>query len=561
MILGLLQLNSTVGDFAANREKLLAGYKEAGALGAEFVLAPELFLCGYPPRDLLLREDFIAANLAALVETAAGVGPVPLCVGYVERNPERPGRALRNAAAVLQNGKIVWRTTKCLLPTYDVFDEDRYFEAAKTITPFKWRGRILGITICEDIWNDEDFWPERLYRRDPVKELIAQGAEVIFNLSASPWHDGKERMRLQMLQRVARDEKIPLAQVNAVGANDELIFDGHSVALDSRGEVVGRGKGFAEEVLVLNLNSESRRGSEAGVKELDLAPAGSPSFPPREQQFFSALSLGIRDYVRKCGFQSVIVGLSGGIDSALVAVLATDALGAGNVFGVSMPARYSSEGSLSDASALAKNLGIRYEVLPIEPVFKAVERQLEKVFSGTKPNEAEENVQSRLRGVTLMALSNKFGALVLTTGNKSEMAVGYCTLYGDMCGALAPLADVFKTDVYKIARWVNRNREIIPAASISKPPSAELRPGQKDQDSLPPYETLDAILHLYIVKNLAREEIIRRGFDATVVNDVINRVTFSEYKRRQSAPGLKVSPRAFGMGRRIPVAQKFRAEI
>ncbi len=551
MIVGLLQLNPTIGDFAANREKLLSAYREAGARGAELVLAPELFLCGYPPRDLLLREDFVAANLAALEETAKQIGKIPLCVGFVEKNLELPGRALKNSAAVLQNGKIVWRTTKSLLPTYDVFDEDRYFEPAKKNEPFVFNGRKIGITICEDIWNDEDFWPERLYRRDPVRELMAQGAEVILNLSASPWHDGKERTRLEMLRRVARDEKIPLAQVNAVGANDELIFDGHSVALNARGEVLVLGKGFVEEVLVVDLSSEVRsQKSEVGNE-----------FPPREQLLFSALSLGIRDYVRKCGFKSVLLGLSGGIDSALIAVTAADALGAENVLGVAMPARYSSEGSLTDAEKLARNLGIRYEVLPIEPAFQAVEAQLQKVFAGTKPNEAEENIQSRLRGVTLMALSNKFGGLVLTTGNKSEMAVGYCTLYGDMNGALAPIADVLKTDVYKIAKWVNREREIIPQDSITKPPSAELRPGQKDQDSLPPYEILDAILDLYVVKNLGKAEIISRGFDAAVVNDVVNKITFSEYKRRQAAPGLKVSPRAFGMGRRIPVAQKFRVRL
>jgi NAD+ synthetase len=556
---GLLQLNSTVGDFAANRRKLLAGYEKAVARRAEFVIAPELFLCGYPPRDLLLRADFVQASLAALAETARSIGPVPLCVGCVGENAERPGRALRNSAAVLQNGKIIWRTHKSLLPTYDVFDEDRYFEPAKSAAPFEFNGRKLGITLCEDIWNDEDFWPERLYRRDPIKELIAQGAEIILNLSASPWHDGKERTRLAMLQRVARDERVPLAQVNLVGANDELIFDGHSVALDAHGEVTALGKGFAEDILVVDL--------EAEVHSPQPTVPGHSNFPPREQQLFTALSLGIHDYVHKCGFKSVIVGLSGGIDSALVAVLAAEALGPDKVLGVSMPARYSSEGSLSDAGALAKNLGIRYEVLPIEPVFQSVEKQLAKVFAGTQPNEAEENVQSRLRGVTLMALSNKLGALVLTTGNKSEMAVGYCTLYGDMCGALAVIADVFKTDIYKIARWVNsdlasragRERIIIPEASITKPPSAELRPNQTDQDSLPPYETLDQILDAYVVKNLSREEIIRRGFDAAVVNDVINKITFSEYKRRQAAPGLKVSPRAFGMGRRIPIAQKFRA--
>jgi NAD+ synthetase len=542
--IGILQLNSTIGSFADNRQKLVTGYQTVGALGAEFVLAPEMFLCGYPPRDLLLRADFIETDLAVLADMAKQIGSIPLCVGYVDKNPERPGRALRNSAAVLQNGKIIWRTHKSLLPTYDVFDEDRYFEPAKAVAPFEFNGRKLGITICEDIWNDEDFWPERLYRRDPIKELIAQGAEIILNISASPWHDGKEKTRLAMLQRVARDERVPLAQVNLIGANDELIFDGHSVALNRRGEPLALGKGFAEDIFVADLGDE--------------VPPAKIEWPVREQQIFSALALGIRDYVHKCGFKSVIVGLSGGIDSALTAVLAADALGPDKVLGVSMPARYSSEGSLSDAGVLAKNLGIHYEVLPIESVFQSVEKQLAKVFAGTKPNEAEENVQSRLRGVTLMALSNKFGALVLTTGNKSEMAVGYCTLYGDMCGALAVIADVFKTDIYKIARWVNREREIIPAASISKPPSAELRPNQKDQDSLPPYETLDQILEAYIVQNLSKEEIIRRGFNVAVVNDVINKITFSEYKRRQAAPGLKVSPRAFGVGRRIPIAQRFR---
>ncbi|HEX4349329.1 MAG TPA: NAD+ synthase [Verrucomicrobiae bacterium] len=557
MIAGLLQLNSTVGDFAANREKLTAGYAEAVRRGAEFVLAPELFLCGYPPRDLLHRDDFVEANLTALAETAKQIGNIPLCLGYVKRNPERPGRALKNAAAVLQNGKIIWDTIKSLLPTYDVFDEDRYFEPARRVEPFVFNGRKLGITICEDIWNDEDFWPERLYLRDPVKELISQGAEIILNISASPWSDGKERTRLQMLRRVARDEKTPLAMVNAVGANDELIFDGHSVALDAQGQILALGKGFTEDVIVVNLIP----GKQIQGRPPASSIIGHDEFPAREELLFSALSLGIRDYVRKCGFKSVILGLSGGIDSALIAVIAADAVGPENVFGVSLPARYSSEGSLTDAEKLARNLGIRYEVLPIEPAFQSVEAQLQKVFAGTKPNETEENIQSRLRGVTLMALSNKFGGLVLTTGNKSEMAVGYCTLYGDMNGALAPIADVLKTDVYKISRWVNREREIIPVDSISKPPSAELRPGQKDQDSLPPYEILDGILDLYVVKHLGKPEIISRGYDAEVVNDVVNKINFSEYKRRQAAPALKVSARAFGTGRRIPVAQRFRTKV
>lgn len=544
--IGLLQLNSTIGDFAANREKLLAAYLQAVAQGADFVVAPELFLCGYPPRDLLLRDDFVEASLAALAETAHATGPVPLVVGFVDRNPERPGRALTNSAAVLHAGRLVWRTSKCLLPTYDVFDEDRYFEPAKTVEPFTWNGIKFGLTICEDIWNDEDFWPEPLYRRDPVRELLQQGAQMILNLSASPWHAGKEKARLDMLRRVARDEKIPLVQVNAVGANDELIFDGHSVALDARGGVLALGKGFAEDVLVVDMGPDSP------------AAAAVAGFLSEDEMLFSALALGVRDYVHKCGFRSVIVGLSGGIDSALVAAIAVQALGPEKVLGVAMPARYSSDGSLTDAAALAENLRIRFETLPIEPVFAAVELQLAKVFAGRPPNETEENIQSRLRGLTLMALSNKFGALVLTTGNKSEMAVGYCTLYGDMNGALGPIADVFKTEVYRLARWVNRAHEIIPPNSLTKPPSAELRPDQTDQDSLPPYEVLDGILELYIVKHLGQHDIVACGFMASVVNDVVNQVNFSEYKRRQAAPALKVSPRAFGMGRQIPVAQKFR---
>jgi NAD+ synthase (glutamine-hydrolysing) len=545
MRIALLQLNATIGAYDKNRARLEEAYREAVDRGAELVLAPELFLCGYPPRDLLLRGDFIQRGLDCLAALAASVGDVPLITGYVDRNLARPGRTLRNAAAVLQNGKIVQHVVKSLLPTYDVFDEDRYFEPAEKVAPLEICGQKVGVTICEDIWNDADFWPERRYRRDPVRDLIHADAKLIVNISASPWQRGKEATRLAMLQRVARDERVSLVQVNMVGGNDELIFDGHSVALNARGEVLALGAGFAEEVLVVDMKA--------------VPPSPALTLPAnQEEQLFRALVLGVRDYVGKCGFKSVVLGLSGGIDSALVAVIAAEALGVDKVWGVSLPSRYSSEGSLSDAAQLAKKLGIRYDVLPIaEPVVQ-VEKTLEGVFGGRTPDATEENIQSRLRGLLLMALSNKFGPLVLTTGNKSELAVGYCTLYGDMCGALAVIADVLKTEIYALAHWINRNEEIIPWNTIEKPPSAELRPDQTDQDSLPPYDLLDRILHHYVVNDADPKTLVSEEMPLETVRDVLNKIVFSEYKRRQAAPGLKVSPRAFGMGRRVPIAQGFR---
>ncbi|MCE0499651.1 MAG: NAD+ synthase [Methylacidiphilales bacterium] len=545
MRIGLLQLNSTVGAFDKNRARLEEAYREAVARGAQLVLAPELFLCGYPPRDLLLRDDFVQRGLDCLNVLAASVGETPLITGYAERNPARPGRALHNAAAVIQHGKIVHRVVKALLPTYDVFDEDRYFEPAEKVAPVEIAGWKIAVTICEDIWNDADFWPERRYRRDPVRELAGAGAKLIVNISASPWERGKEARRLAMLQRVARDERMPLVQVNMVGGNDELIFDGHSVALNAQGDVLALGAGFAEDILVVD--------TEAA------APARALALPAnQEEQLFRALVLGVRDYVAKCGFKSVVLGLSGGIDSALVAVIAAEALGAERVWGVSLPSRYSSEGSLTDAEQLTKKLGIRYDVLPIAGPVSEAEKTLGGVFAGKTPDLTEENIQSRLRGLLLMALSNKFGPLVLTTGNKSELAVGYCTLYGDMCGALAVIADVLKTEIYALARWVNRNGEIIPRNSIEKPPSAELRPNQTDQDSLPPYDVLDRVLRRYVIDEADPKMLASEGIAPEVVRDVLNKIIFSEYKRRQAAPGLKVSPRAFGMGRRVPIAQGFR---
>jgi NAD+ synthase (glutamine-hydrolysing) len=544
--IGLLQLNATVGDFSGNSKKLLEAYRKACAQGAELVVASELFLCGYPSRDLFLREDFISSGLDALQKLAREIDQVPLCVGYADRNPQRPGKALLNAAAYLHQREVKQRIFKTLLPTYEVFDEGRYFEPASKVEVVKFGGRKIGFTICEDIWNDQDFWPERLYRRDPVKELISAGADLIINLSASPWRKGLEKTRLEMLRKVARDEKLPLVLVNQVGANDELIFDGHSVALNSKGEILALAAAFKEDLLVVDLEAKP-------------AHSGELKWPEENELIFNALCLGVRDYVDKCGFRTVVLGLSGGIDSTLVATIAARALGPENVLGVSMPSKYSSSGSLSDAAALVKNLGIRHETIPIDVSVASVEGQLVKIFAGKAADITEENIQSRLRGVILMALSNKFGSLVLTTGNKSELAVGYSTIYGDMSGGISVISDVLKTEVYALARWINREREIIPKNSIAKPPSAELRPNQTDQDSLPPYDILDAIIDRYIVREISLDAIIADGFAPEVVRDVINKINFSEYKRRQAAPGLRISARAFGVGRRIPVAQRFRS--
>src|SRR6202453_1009524 len=546
MRIGLLQLNATIGAFDQNRARLDKAYRQAINDGAQLVLAPELFFSGYPPRDLLLRDDFVRRGLDCLETTARTIGKVPLIVGYVDRHTVRPGRPLRNAAAVLHNGRIVHRIFKSLLPTYDVFDEDRYFEPAQSVAPVEVAGLKLGITICEDIWNDADFWPERRYRDDPVRELVEAGAKMIINISASPWQRGKEATRLAMLKRVGRDERVPLLQVNMVGANDELIFDGHSVALNAQGDVLALGAGFEEDVMVVDMTAK------APARELTL-PAN------QEEQLFGALVLGVRDYVAKCGFKSVVLGLSGGIHSDIVAVIAAKELGAENVWGVSLPSRYSSEGSLSDAAQLAKKLGIRYDVMPIGGPVLAAEETLGKIFEGKTPDATEENIQSRMRGMLLMALSNKFGPLVLTTGNKSELAVGYCTLYGDMCGGLAVISDVPKTLVYSLARVANkRHSNAIPENTFTKPPSAELRPDQKDTDSLPPYEMLDQILRLYIENNDAPQHIADTlHLPVTLVRDIVNKVDRNEYKRQQAAPGLKVTTKAFGIGRRFPIAQRF----
>ncbi|MBP8261296.1 MAG: NAD+ synthase [Verrucomicrobia bacterium] len=543
MNVALAQVNSAVGDFAGNTAKIRAAYAQGVQAGADLVVAPELAIPGYPPRDLLLRPEFIGQNLAALEDLARAVGSAGLLAGFAGRNDRAPGRPATNAVALLRNGRVEAIREKTLLPTYDVFDEDRYFEPADTNAPVDFQGCPLGLTICEDVWNDEDFWRERRYRRDPAINLVQQGARILFNVSASPWHLGKETTRHAMLANLASKARVPVVYVNLVGGNDELVFDGRSLAFNRDGALIAQAAMFAEDLVLV---------------DLDAAPPCASAEAPDEEKLHRALVLGLRDYLQKCGFQRALLGLSGGIDSALTACLAVDALGSAEVWGVALPSQFSSAGSLDDARQLARNLGIRYDVIPIQSAFATLRAELAPVFAGRPEDVTEENLQARLRGVILMALSNKFGGLLLTTGNKSELAVGYCTLYGDMCGGLAVLSDLPKTMVYRLARWINRDREIIPTASITKPPSAELRPNQTDQDSLPPYDVLDAILDAYIVEGLSPQAIANRGHDPATVRQVIRLVSRAEFKRRQAAPGLKVTSKAFGVGRRIPIAQRFR---
>jgi NAD+ synthase (glutamine-hydrolysing) len=551
MKIALAQINTTVGDLTGNEAKILAAYRRGVEAGVELVVFPELATTGYPPRDLLLKRHFVEQNLEVLNRLAAATGETAMLVGFVGKNEAGVGREATNSTALLQNGKIIATRSKTLLPTYDVFDEDRYFQPATSNAPVEFNGRKVGLTICEDVWNDEEFWDERRYQANPPAQLVASGATILFNNSASPWHLGKNETRHQMLSQLAAKTGRPLVYCNLVGGNDELVFDGASVAFNSDGQLIAHGKMFEEDFLVFDLDTAQ--------------PVLAPTVCD-EEKVYRALVLGLRDYLHKCGFKSAVLGLSGGIDSALVAVLAVAALGQENVRGVSLPSQFSSQGSLDDARILATNLGIRYDVVPIQPSFEAVKGQLKDVFAGLKEDVAEENIQARLRGVILMAMSNKFGSLLLTTGNKSEMAVGYCTLYGDMNGGLAVISDVPKMMVYRISRWINsdaasragRQREIIPDASITKAPSAELRPDQKDQDSLPPYEILDAILEEYVVNLKTTRDIIAMGFDEATVKRVVRLIDFSEYKRRQAAPGLKVTSKAFGVGRRIPIAQRYR---
>jgi len=547
--IALAQINPTVGDFSGNLEKIVEASRRAADQGARLTVFSELVICGYPPADFLEKPSFLARCRQAVEQLAAATSSLPtaVLVGVALASEGDSGKPAVNAAVLLDGGKLLLEQHKRLLPFYDVFDEQRYFVAAPRPQKIvELDGVRLAITICEDAWNDKGFWQRRLYKVDPMEELMQQRPAVHINLSSSPFWHGKRAIRRGMLAAIARRDGIPVLMCNQVGGNDSLIFDGSSFALNARGEVIAQAASFTEDLVVADLlNVHAEEPVLPATEEDDTAAA------------YDALVLGTRDYVRKCGFRKVLVGLSGGIDSALVAAIAKDALGAENVLGIGMPSPYSSQGSIDDSRKLAANLGIRYEVIGIEGLFDEYTRALEPLFAGLKPDTTEENIQSRIRGGLLMALSNKFQALVLTTGNKSEMAVGYCTLYGDMVGALAVIGDLVKTRVYAVCRWLNRDGEVIPAAILEKPPSAELRPDQKDTDSLPPYEVLDPILEAYVERYETPEHIAQaHGFPLELVQQVVRLVERSEYKRQQAAPVLKVTSKSFGMGRRFPIAVK-----
>jgi len=549
MKLALAQINTLVGDVGGNAAKLIDWIGRAKAARADVVLFPELALCGYPPKDLLYKPAFIDACAAELKRVAAASVGITAIVGWPERNLKSNGRALFNSAAICTAGRIEDIHRKRLLPTYDVFDESRYFEPAaeheaEVVRDAGGRGVVAGVTICEDLWNEESVIARPLYAVNPIERLAKAGATLILNISASPFEADKQSTRARLFGAAAKRHGVTIAYVNQVGGNDDLVFDGGSAVFDADGKLVAQAKAFEEDLLVVDLH--------------ELTSARIEPFPGKVEGIYRALVLGTRDYVTKCGFKSVVLGLSGGIDSALTAAIAVDALGASAVHGVAMPSRFSSEHSLADARALASNLGIDFVTVPIDYMHRAFESGLAPVFAGRPPDVAEENIQARIRGNLLMAMSNKFGWLLLTTGNKSELAVGYCTLYGDMCGGLAVISDVPKTTVYDVAKFVNNraSRAVIPESTLTKPPSAELRPNQTDQDSLPPYEILDAILKRYVEDHESIDQITAAGFDRAVVGDVIRRVDTNEYKRKQMAPGLKVTSRAFGTGRRMPIAAR-----
>jgi len=543
MKIALAQFNPTVGDFAGNAARILTLARQANQRGADLAVFTELCLCGYPPQDLLERPTFLDRNMDELKDLAAEI-PLPSLVGYAGRVKNTSGKSVANKAALLCGGRVVFEQSKMLLPTYDVFDESRYFQPADKQMVYSFQDETLGITICEDVWNDPNFWPTRLYARDPVVELGKQGISVLLNLSASPYTIDKRNLRIEMLRAIAMKQQFPVVYVNQFGGDDNLIFDGASMAITADGRVAAQALAFQEDLVLFD--------TVTGQGEIHELPSTEIAYA------YEALLTGTADYVRKCGFKKVLVGLSGGIDSAVVASIAVEALGAENVLGVSMPGPFSSAGSKSDAATLAKNLGIQFITLPITNVFEEYKQALAPAFGDRPVDVTEENIQARIRGNYLMALSNKFGSMVLSTGNKSELAVGYCTLYGDMAGGLAVISDVPKLMVYELANWINRERELIPRSIIDKAPSAELRPDQKDEDSLPPYDVLDRILRAYIEDLRSPQEIADHyGFDLKLVRDIALHVDRNEYKRKQAAPGLKITSRSFGFGRPFPIAQKF----
>lgn len=546
MKIAIAQINPIIADIKGNSEKIISTINQAKNAGAHLVVFPEMAIIGYPPMDLLENKKLIEDNLGELKKISECCNGIFAIVGHVDYSKNRPPLLL-NTASVLHEGEIVAAQAKTLLPTYDVFDELRYFTPATTQKPISLRGHSIGITICEDIWNDSDFdnveYKEyRRYEIDPVEKLVTQGADLIINISASPYCVGKNTIKWGMLRSIALKNRVPVLYINQVGGNDSLIFDGNSVCVNACGEFIAKAKAFSEDLHIFDTESSSP------------IPVPTENIP---KDIYEALVLGLRDYMKKCGFTDAVIGLSGGIDSALTATLAVKALGSDHVTGITMPSMYSSSGSVDDSVQLAKNLGIKIHTIPIADLYYEYRKSLSEIFRGLPENVTEENIQARIRGNLLMAISNKFGSLLLTTGNKSELAMGYCTLYGDMSGGLAVISDLPKTLVYSLARYINSEREIIPQATIDKPPSAELRPNQKDQDSLPPYDVLDKILECYIEKRMSMKEIFALGFEESTVADVLARVNRNEYKRIQAAPGLKVTSKAFGIGRRIPIAQKF----
>ena len=548
MRIALLQINPTAGDLEGNSSLIVRGARAAREQGADLVVTPELALMGYLPRDLLMNEGFVRRGCEMLTRIANALRDAPpLLVGVATPNPSDVGRPLFNSAVLLKDGAVGQAFHKSLLPTYDVFDEERYFEPFHGVQILELNGRRLGISICEDVWNDRDFWKRRRYHQDPIEALAEAGAQSIVNLSASPFTVGKQILRERMLGHMARKYGLPMAIVNQVGANDDLIFDGRSAAFDAEGRLFARAKGFDEDLLVVDLEAVDLETGAGNIAPDDFEP---------EAEIWNALVLGVRDYARKTRFRKVLLGLSGGIDSALTAAIAADAMGPENVLGVMMPSTYSSQGSVDDSVEVAHNLGIQVITLPISGIVETYGTVLADTFSGLAPDVTEENIQSRIRGNLLMALSNKFGSLLLTTGNKSEMSVGYCTLYGDMNGGLAVIADLPKMMVYRVSRWRNRRQPDIPEAILQKAPSAELRPDQKDQDSLPPYDLLDEILELHVEQCRSAEEIIAAGYEEQTVRRVLRLVRMAEFKRKQAAPVLKVTSRAFGTGWRMPIVRQ-----